>query len=246
MNRFASLALALIAGTASAEGLTDMSNAEREAFHAEVRAYLVENPEVILEAIHVLEERQAVAEAENDRQLVENNLTALTEDGYSFVAGNPEGTITIVEFLDYRCGYCKRSHPEVQALLEANDDVRLIVKEFPILGQDSLLASRAATSVLVFQRDVYSTFNDLLMEHNGPINEITLADIATTAGVDTDLMFANMEDDAVTQILSENHELAQKMRISGTPTFVIGMEMIRGFIPQAAMQQMVEEIRADL
>ena len=246
MNRLIPFALALIAGTASAEGLTDMSDGEREAFRAEVRAYLLENPEVIMEAVQVLEERKALASAENDRLMVENNVTALTEDGYSYVAGNPEGAITIVEFLDYRCGYCKKSHPEVQALLNSNDDIRLIVKEFPILGEDSLLASRAATSVLVHQRDVYHTFSDLLMEHTGPINEITLGDIAIEAGADSDLMFANMEDDVVTQILRKNHELAKSMQISGTPTFVIGTEMIRGYIPLDMMQQMVEEIRSDL
>ena len=246
MNRLIPFALALIAGTASAEGLTDMSEAEREAFHAEVRAYLLENPEVIMEAVQVLEARQAQAEAANDRQLVENNLTALTDDGYSYVAGNPEGAITIVEFLDYRCGFCKRSHPEVQALLESNDDIRLIVKEFPILGADSLLAARAATSILVHQRDTYGDFSDLLMEHTGPVNEDVLSELANEAGADAALMLANLEDDIVTQIISKNHELAQRMQISGTPTFVIGSEMVRGFIPQAAMQQMVDEIRANL
>ena len=246
MNRLIPIALTLFAATASAQGLTDMSDAEREAFRAEVRAYLLDNPEVIMEAVGVLEERKALEQVAADRQLIADNMSELTEDGYSYVAGNPDGAITIVEFLDYRCGYCKRSHPEVQALLENNDDIRLVIKEFPILGPESEIAARAATSVLVHQRDLYHQFSDLLMNHTGPINEITLGDIATDAGVDSDLMFANMNGDLVTEILTKNHLLAREMSISGTPTFIIGSELVRGYIQLDMMQQMVEEIRASL
>jgi len=232
---------------AQATDLTAMSDAERTSFQAEVRAYLLSNPEVILEAIQVLEERQAVAEAQGDAQLVEANFEELVNDGYSWVGGNPDGSITVVEFSDYRCAFCKRAHPEVLALLEANDDVRLVMKEFPILGPDSTMASKAALSILVNQGDeVYEKFHDLLMTHNGAVNINNLSRLAVEAGGDGDLMEAHMEDQVIAQMIAKNHALGQRMNISGTPSFLIGTEMLRGFVPVAGMQTMVDNARAQL
>ena len=236
----------LLASFANAEGLTDMTDAEREVFRAEVRAYLLDNPDVILEAIQVLEERQAAVEAQSDLDLVLNNYDALVNDGYSFVGGNPEGTIIIVEFSDYRCTFCKRAHDEVLTLLAANDDVRLVLKEFPILGPDSTLSARSALSILVEQPEYYEEFNDALMHHNGPINEQTLARLAADTGADPALMLAHMDDEVVTQMIANNHALGQKMQITGTPTFVIGPEMLRGFMPAEGMQDYVDSARAKL
>lgn len=237
-------ALSLVLATfASAQ---TMSDAERDAFRAEVRAYLLDNPEVILEAIQVLEERQAEAESVGDLQLVIDNYEELTNDGYSFVAGNPEGAITIVEFSDYRCAFCKRAHDEVLGLLAANDDVRLVLKEFPILGPDSTFTAKAALSILVYQNEFYEEFNDSLMRHSGPVNDRTMSRVAKDIGADPALMLAHMDDPVVTQMITKNHVLGQRMQISGTPTFVIGPEMVRGFLPQAGMQQYVDAARAQL
>lgn len=242
---FAGLSL-LMTTFAQAEGLTDMTDEEREIFRAEVRAYLLDNPDVILEAIQVLEERQAADEAQGDLDLVINNFEDLVNDGYSFVGGNPNGTITIVEFSDYRCAFCKRAHDEVLALLSANDDLRLVLKEFPILGPDSTLSARAALSILVHQPEYYEEFNDNLMRHSGPVNEQTLSRLAADSDADSALMLTHMNDDVVTEMIASNHLLGQKMQITGTPTFVIGPEMLRGFMPADGMQQYVDNARAKL
>lgn len=244
--RFLTIVFALLASPVLAEGIGDMSAEEREIFREEVRAYLLDNPEVIIEAVQVLEQREAQVEAANDQTLVRQYYEPLTDDGFSFVAGNPDGAITIIEFADYRCGFCKRAHPQVQALLEANDDVRLIIKEYPILGDDSVLAARAAVSILMNQKDVYLEFSDLLMSHNGPVNATTLNRIAENAGADIDLMTTHMNDDVVTAAIASNHALGRQMNISGTPTFIIGTEMIRGYVPLAGMQQIVDSARAQL
>lgn len=230
-----------------AAGLGDMSDAERADFRAEVRAYLLENPEVILEAIQVLEQREAAAEAQGDLELVQTNFAELTRDGYSWVGGNPDGAITIVEFSDYRCAFCKRAHPEIKALLEANDDVRFVLKEFPILGADSTLASKAAISVLINQgSDIYGAFQDLVMLHNGAINIKTLSRLVGEVGGDADLMVEHLDDPVVEQIIAKNRALATRMKITGTPSFLIGTEMLRGFAPASAMQNFVDRARSQL
>ncbi|MEC9311738.1 MAG: thioredoxin domain-containing protein, partial [Pseudomonadota bacterium] len=142
----AATALALLGAPAQALDLSNMSATEREAFGAQVREYLMENPEVILEAVNLLEQRQAAAEATRDQALVADNLQELENDGYSWVGGNPEGDITLVEFMDYRCGYCRRAAREVAELLAKDGNIRWVVKEFPILGEASVLSSRFAVA----------------------------------------------------------------------------------------------------
>ncbi|WP_102110050.1 DsbA family protein [Oceaniglobus roseus] len=247
MFRFplAASALALtLALPAHAEGLTDMTDAERAAFGQEVRAYLLENPEVLMEAISVLEKRQAEDQAKGDAQLLADNAEALFDDGYSYVAGNPEGDFTIVEFFDYRCGYCKKAAPEVTELLARDGNIRLIVKEFPILGDQSVLASRFALAVKKVAGDeAYGKIHDTLMELRADITESALRGVAEDAGLDADAIMAAMDDDDVTNIIAKNHALGQTLKINGTPSFVFGDEMVRGYVPLDTMQRLVEAKR---
>lgn len=215
-----------------------------EEFGAAVRAYLLEHPEVIMEAIDVLERRQAEAETANDEILVQTNFEELFYDGFSHVTGNLDGEILIVEFQDYKCGYCKRAHIEVQQLLADNPDIRLVVKEFPILGEESILASRAAVAVLINETpEIYDIMNDNVMRFNGPLNMDTLVEMAEQSGANIDNMLDTMASREVTEIIQANRLLGQKMRISGTPTFVIGGQMLRGYLPAAGMQVMVDQAR---
>ena len=142
------LALALtLTAPAHAFDLSQMSDAEREAFRAEIRAYLLENPEVIMEAVAVLEQRDAEKQAQADVDLIAANANALFNDPSSWIGGNPDGDITMVEFVDYRCGYCRKAHDEVAELISSDGNIRFIVKEFPILGEASLTSSRFALAV---------------------------------------------------------------------------------------------------
>lgn len=130
----AACALSLSGAPLQAFDLGNMTADEQAAFGEAVRSYLLENPEVILEAVDQLEQRQQAAELARDEALVQANLAELQNDGYSFVAGNPEGDVTLVEFMDYRCGYCRKAAPEVEKLLAADGNIRLVIKEFPILA----------------------------------------------------------------------------------------------------------------
>ncbi|MDC0657023.1 DsbA family protein [Leisingera sp. SS27] len=240
----AATALALLGAPAQAFDISAMSEAEREAFGKEVRSYILANPELILEAVDLLEQRQQQAEAVRDDALVADNLEELVNDGYSWVGGNPEGDITLVEFMDYRCGYCRRAAPEVAKLLKSDGNIRLVIKEFPILGDASVLSARFAVATKqVAGDDAYKDVHDALIEFGGEPNEVALRRLAEGLSLDAEAIFAKMDSEDVTAELRQTRALAQRMAISGTPTFVLGTELLRGYLPADQMELMVAEIR---
>lgn len=238
----AALALALLLATpAAAFDLTKMTEAEREAFRAEVRAYLLENPEVLAEAIDVLQQREAEQAVQTDAALVTANSAEIFTDDHSYVGGNPEGGLTVVEFIDYRCGYCKKAHAEVAELVQSDGDIRYVVKEFPILGEQSVTASRFAIAALqTLGRDAYEKVNAGFYESfRGEVSEDTLKSFADDLGLDGAAILAAMDSPGVTKVIEANHALAERLQISGTPTFVLGSQMLRGYVPLASMQAIV-------
>ncbi|MDF0598170.1 DsbA family protein [Psychromarinibacter halotolerans] len=243
------LVAALVAMTATplaAFDLSQMTEEERMIFRSEVRNYLMDNPEVLLEAINVLEQRQAEVQAANDVTLVETNSDELFDDGYSWVGGNPDGDITIVEFMDYRCGYCRKAHPEVSELIESDGNIRYIVKEFPILGEQSVLASRFAIAVKAVEGDeAYGTVHDLLMTMRGEVTEEGLSAMSEEQGFDTPAVFDAMNSAETETIIAQNRALAQRMAISGTPSFIFESEMVRGYVPLDGMREILAEVRAE-
>ncbi|MFN4059152.1 MAG: DsbA family protein [Paracoccus hibiscisoli] len=232
-----------LATPAMAFDLNAMSDAEKTAFGAAVRDYLMENPEVLVEAITVLETRQAQDASRTDQQLVQDNSEALFQDGYSWVGGNPEGDLTMVEFIDYRCGVCRQFNQEVHDAVEEDGNIRLILKEFPILGEESELSARYAISVhQLAGDDAYLAAHDALMALRGPVTDRALRDISEQIGIGSVDVLAHMQTDAVTGVLDRNRALAQVMAIQGTPTFVIGDQMLRG-VPRVGVAQTIAQIR---
>ena len=222
-----------------------MNDEEREAFRAEIRAYLLENPEVLMEAIAVLEERRAAEDANRDIAVLSEHRDAIFNDGFSYVGGNPDGDVTMVEFLDYRCGFCKRAHPAVKDLLETDGNIRLIVKEFPILGEQSTLASQYAIATkMVEGDDAYLKVHDVLMEHQGGLNAGFLARTSRELGFDHGKIAETMEGADVENVIASNRALAQLLQIQGTPSFIMGENFVRGFVELDQMRAIVSEIRA--
>ena len=243
-----SAALSLMALTAPAQSfdITSMTEDERAALREEIRSYLLDNPEVIMEAVSVLEQRQAEAQAQGDVDLVRVNAEAIFEDDHSWVGGNPEGDITLVEFTDYRCSFCRRAHPEVEQLLEADGNIRFILKEFPILGEESVLSSRFAIAVKQIAGDeAYKAAHDALISYRGNITPEALERIAGDLDLDAAAIMAQMTSEEVTQVIAANHALAGRLQISGTPTFILGDQMLRGYMPLADMQALVAQTRQE-
>ncbi|MEM9900961.1 MAG: DsbA family protein [Pseudomonadota bacterium] len=242
----AALPLAALPVTALGQAAEEMSDAEREAFRAEIRAYLLENPEVLMEALEVLEAREAAAQAEMDDLMVQANAEALFESPHAWEGGNPEGDITLVEFIDYRCGFCRRAFPEVQELVESDGNIRIVVKEFPILGEQSVLASRFAIATKMIAGDAaYKDVHDALITMRGDMNPLALELVAVDLGLDADAIVAKMEDEEVTDVIRANHALAQALQIQGTPTYVLGGQLVRGYVPLDGLREMVEAERTE-
>ncbi|WP_312531925.1 DsbA family protein [Paracoccus sp. (in: a-proteobacteria)] len=239
-------AVALSAATALPSYAFDpaqMTDDEKAAFGAAVRDYLMENPEVMVEAINGMEARRIAQEVENDQVLVANNKDKIFADGHSWIGGNPDGDITMVEFVDYKCGYCKKVNPEVEALIKSDGNIRFILKEFPILGQESDLAARFAVSVQqISGPEAYKKAHDALMAYRGPVNLESLGKMAGELGLEAQPIINRMNTEDVSNVLRENRQLAESMSIMGTPTFIIGPEMLRG-VPQSGMAGAVEMAR---
>lgn len=242
----ATLMLALPLATPTlAFDVAQMTDAERAAFQAEVRAYLLENPQVIMEAVAVLEDRQAAAQAQGDAELLRVNAQDIFQDPASWAGGNLDGDVTLVEFVDYRCGYCRKAHDEVAELVARDGNIRLVLKEFPILGEESMLASRFAIAVRQIAGDAaYKAMHDALITRKGPISPQALGGMATAAGLDAEAVLARMDAPEVTAVIAANHALAGRLQINGTPTFVLADQMLRGYVPLDGMTQLVAAARA--
>ena len=229
-------------GAAQSSPFTD---AEREALHAEIRSYLLANPGLLMEMLQLLEQQKQATEALSDRELVARTRDAIFDDGFSFVGGNPEGSLTVVEFLDYQCGYCRKAQPEVTELLADDGDIRLIVKEMPILGPGSDLAAKAAVATLIAEGpDAYARLHDRLMRTTGQIDDALLDKVLVETGLDPAAIRVAMEDPEVGRRISETRALAETLGIAGTPTFLFGDRMVRGYVPLDAMTALVGEARA--
>ena len=246
--KLTSLALAAavaLPGAAAADGfdLNKMTPEQRAAFGDQVRAYLLKNPEVIYEAIQVLEERRKNAAAVADRDLVVNHAEAIYNDGHSWTSDVADADITVVEFLDYRCGYCKRAHPEVEELLERDPKIKLVVKEFPILGPNSVNAGRMALAALEIDPAKYPALGNALMTHEGDLTESAAYQVAASVGYDVAALKALAGSEKISDRLNKNYQLAQTLGLQGTPAFIIGKQIIRGYLPVDDMLAIVAQER---
>ena len=185
-----------------------------------------------MEAVEVLRRKEQQAAVQTDLELVKKNKQAIFEDGFSFIGGNPNGDITLVEFVDYRCGYCKKAHSEVEKLLINDGNIRFVIKEFPILGEDSLKLSRFALAVKIAHGDeIYKTVHDILIKMNAPPNERTFDKIIKNLSLNTELVNNAMKSNEVDGMIAYTRALAEQLKISGTPTFIMNDELIRGYVP---------------
>ncbi|ESR25075.1 DsbA family protein [Lutibaculum baratangense] len=208
-----------------------------------VRQYLLDNPEVLEEVITALEAKREAAQADAQSQAVDANREALTSATFDVVAGNPDGDATLVEFFDYNCGYCKRMLPEVVDLIEKDDQLRVVFKEWPVLGEDSADAARVALSVRQVAPDKYFEFHRTLLAHRGRVGKGEALEVAEGLGIDADEIEARMGADEVTAALQENFRLGDALGLRGTPSYVVGDRVFMGAVPREELAEEIDQLR---
>ena len=206
-----------------------------------IHDYLIGNPEVLIKAFDELERRSDEAKLEQTRTALAEHAKAIYSDPGDYVAGNPDGDVTIVEFFDYRCGYCKRSFEPLMDFVKKDGNVRLVLKEFPILGPSSLEASKAAMAAKKQNR--YMEMHAALYAHKGDLDSAAIDAIAKKAGLDVTQMRKDMKDPAFADQVSRTYRLAEALGIDGTPAFVAGGAVFPGMADEERLEQMVANAR---
>jgi protein-disulfide isomerase len=206
-----------------------------------IKEYLISNPEVIREALQELERRQVAEASEKTKHAITARAQEIYQSKEDLVLGNASGEVALVEFFDYNCGYCKRAIPEVEKLIQSDKNVRVIIKEFPILGPGSVFAAKAALASRL--QGKYSQFHDALTEAEGVKDETNVLEIAKQVGLDVEKLKTDMESEAVANVIRRNYSLAEALSINGTPSFIIDDALEPGFVSFDVLAQHVATVR---
>jgi len=237
-------ATVLVLGTPFASFAAEpLSDAQKTEVEQVLRAYLLKNPEIIVEAINELQRREKASAAQHQRTALKSMSNELSANPNDPVMGNPNGDVTMIEFSDYRCPYCKRVFDDVENLVKEDGNIRYILKEFPILGDDSVYASRAAMAVWLHQRDKYKALHTAMMKNRGALSNDKVVELAKGVGIDTDALSGQMKDPMIEQTFAATHRQAQALGITGTPAFIVGENLVPGAISLDGMKKMVDAAR---
>jgi protein-disulfide isomerase len=221
----------------SAESFNERQRQEIEKI---VRDYLLKNPETLLDAARELEARKQEAERKQLSERLQTHRQALERDPHSYVGGNPKGDVTLIEFFDYRCPYCRQMLDPLERIMAQDGKLRVVYKEFPILGSDSEYAARAAIASLRQKRgQLYKPFHAALYRVRGELDQNAVLNAAKGVGLDLERLQADMNDPKIATIIEANRELAFALGLTGTPSFIIGDEAVRGAIAEADLKDLI-------
>lgn len=217
--------------------------AQKKEIQDMIHQYLVQNPEVLLEAQDALQAKQQQVMAAKTAKAIESNKKAIFDDPADLVLGNPKGDVTIVEFFDYNCTYCKHAIKDMTALLKADKNIRFVLKEFPILGDDSIAAHKVATAFRAIAPEKYGKFHMALLGGQSHADQQTAMKVAESLGVSKKALEAKMAEHAGQGSIRESYELANALDIRGTPAYVIGNELLAGAAGLDVLTQKVSNMR---
>lgn len=241
----AAAALTLAIGLASAPaGAAEFNDKQKSEIGEIVRDYLVKNPEVLREAMIEFERKQKAEEtAQRDRAL-ESLAPKIFESKYQAVIGNPKGKITLVEFFDYNCGYCKKALSDVARLAKEQPDLRVVLRDFPVLSQGSVEAAQVAGAAQrQLQGDRFWQFHQKLLAMRGQIGRAQALDAAREAGADMDRLEKDMKSPDIRKGLEEVREITEQLSLNGTPSWVIGREVVIGAVGFDELRDKIDNMR---
>jgi protein-disulfide isomerase len=231
-------------GSAAQAQSAAFTDQQKQAIGQVVKEYLLQNPEILTEAMAELEKRQSEAQKVAQAGALKDARQTLLNAPHSFVAGNPSGDVTLVEFFDYNCGYCKRALSDVRAMVKADPKLRVVLKDFPVLGPDSVEASRVALAVKnQLQGDKLFDYHVKVLESRGRVNGERAIAVAKEMGLDVARLQKDMDAADIRSALQENVSLGDKLGLSGTPAFIIGDEVVAGAVGLEPLRQVVAGVR---
>ncbi|QIB32479.1 DsbA family protein [Ancylobacter pratisalsi] len=233
--------LLLGVGLAPAAALDDT---QRKEFEGVIREYLLKNPEVIQEAIMELQKRQAAAEANQRNEALTAMKPLVFDSPRGTVVGNPDGDVTLVEFFDYNCGYCKRALADLVKLTQDDPKLKVVLKEFPVLGPGSVEAAQVAVAVRLTAPDKYFAFHQKLLGERGQANREKALAAAKEVGIDKAALEKAMSDPEVNATLQESLKIADALGIDGTPSYVTGDAVIVGAVGHDQLKSAIDSVRA--
>lgn len=223
----------------------EFSASQRSEIEKIVREYIIAHPEVLQEAMAELEKRQAAAEAEKHKDAVKQHAQALFSSPRQVVLGNPQGNVTFVEFFDYNCGYCKRAMDDMMALMKSDPKLKVVLKEFPVLGPGSVEAAQVGIAVHMQDKTgkKYLEFHQKLLGSRGQADRARALAVAKEIGMNMAQIDKDMQGPEVKATLQENFKLAEALGLNGTPSYVIGDKVIIGAVGLAPLQEGINNAR---
>jgi protein-disulfide isomerase len=246
MNRIIPLALALALGASVTPARAENFSApQRTEIEKIIKDYLLAHPEVLQEAMAELEKKQQVAETEKARSAIKNHSDALFNSPRQVVLGNPQGDVTFVEFFDYNCGYCKRALTDMTTLLNNDPKLKVVLKEFPVLGPGSVDAAQVAVAVRMQDKTgkKYLEFHQKLLGGRGQVDKAKALAAAKDVGLDMARIEKDLKSDEVAKTLEESMKLAEALGLNGTPSYVIGNDVVIGAVGLAGLTQKIQAAR---
>jgi protein-disulfide isomerase len=210
-----------------------------------VRDYLRDHPEAVIEAIHQYQANEEVVRRERTEGLLGTLRPQVERDPSSPVGGNPNGNVTVVEFFDYTCSFCKRVFPTIMELIKDDGNIRYVFKEYPILTPQSVVAARAALAAWAMDRGAYVPFHSALMSARGNLTEQKIFRFASESGLDVEALRRRMAEKDIENALAGNFKLAEELGISGTPAFIIGRNLVPGAADAETLRKLVLATREE-
>ena len=223
-------------------GLTDQQRTEVE---QTIESHLMDHPEIVRDAIDELQRKQDEADKLAQVDAISKNKDLLFTSDHQLVIGNPKGDVTLIEFFDYNCAYCRRAQADMHKLIDNDSNLRVVLKEFPVLGEGSVEAARVSIAVKMVAPDKAAAFHDALITKPGQVNGKVALAVAADLGIDTDAVKANMNNDEVNSTITEVYTLASQLSLTGTPSYVTADDVVIGAVGYDALKSKIQEARAN-
>jgi protein-disulfide isomerase len=231
--------------TPAAAGLAKMaefSSDQRKELEGIIRNYLIANPEVITDAISELQRRRDAAAQLAQSKAIADSANLIFNSKHEVVLGNPDGKVTLVEFFDYNCTYCRRAEADMKKLVATDPNLRLVLKQFPVLGPGSVEAAKVAVALHMTAPEKYGDFHDAMLSEPGQTNGDKALAVAASLGIDVEALKAKLDSDEVKQTINESYALAGKLNLTGTPSYVTHKEVIVGAVGYDALKAKVDAL----